>query len=135
MAQSPSSPASSPPAPASVPASAPEWASSEKPDLTLAPRPRPDADATSATRPRAAEAPDAIGPGGNDPAQQPGGRVDGGSSSAQPALDFDDDEIYSGRGNGAATGGTANAAGGDSGRLAPPSEQLSSSNLPREHKP
>jgi hypothetical protein len=64
-----------------------------------------------------------------------GGRVDGGNSGLHAAVDFDDDEIYSGRGNNARTGGTADAAGGDSGRLGPPSEQLSSSNNPQEKNP
>ncbi len=131
---SPSSSAAAP-APASTPASAPGWASSEKPDPTLAPWPRPDADATTAAPSRSADAPDAIGPGGNSAAQQPGGVVDGGSAPGRQALDFDDDEIYSGRGNGAATGGTAHAEGGDSGRLGPPSEQLSPHNQPRQHQP
>lgn len=129
---SPASPSSASPAPASVPADAPGWASSEKPDPALAPR--PGAEATAAAPVRAADPPDAIGPGGDSPAQLPGGVVDGGSSSGREAVNFDDDGMYSGRGNGAASGGTANAQGGDSGRLGPPSEQLSPHNQPSERK-
>jgi hypothetical protein len=61
-------------------------------------------------------------------------RVDGGSADTREALDFDDDEIYSGRGNNARRGGTYDAEGADSGRLAPPSEQLSPTNGPQERQ-
>ncbi len=71
----------------------------------------------------------------HDDGLRPGGAVDGGNAGLRTAIDFDDDEIYSGRGNQARTGGTTDADGGDSGRLAPPSEQLSSSNTPREKNP
>ncbi|MET0311931.1 MAG: hypothetical protein ABW051_07755 [Burkholderiaceae bacterium] len=47
-------------------------------------------------------------------------------------LNFDDDEIYSGRGNNARTGGTANAKGGDSAKLGPPAEILSNRNGPSD---
>jgi hypothetical protein len=47
-------------------------------------------------------------------------------------LNFDDDEIYSGRGNGARQGGTASAAGADSAPLGPPAEILSATNLPSD---
>jgi len=56
--------------------------------------------------------------------------VSGGTPDGKPALDFDDDEIYSGRSARAHTGGTTQAPGGDSGRLGPPTEQLSDSNGP-----
>ena len=76
-------------------------------------------------------APDAIGP--SDHARQPRrARIDGGSSGGAQALDFDDDEVYSGRGNTARMGGTANAQGGDSGRLGPPGEMLSGRNGPSD---
>jgi hypothetical protein len=75
--------------------------------------------------------PDAIGPHGEGPPSR--GRVDRRSTDGGEApLNFDDDEIYSGRGNTQRTGGTTPATGGDSGRLGPPSEQLSDSNLPSD---
>ena len=74
---------------------------------------------------------DPIGPHGQD-TPAPGGHVSGGGSEGTAPLDFDDDEIYSGRGTSVRTGGTADAAGGDSGRLGPPSEQLSSRNGPSD---
>ena len=74
--------------------------------------------------------PDHIGP--SDAQQLPGGKVDGGSPGGRGALDFDDDEVYSGRGDNSRTGGTAASPGADSGRLAPPSEQLSPNNLPSD---
>ncbi|WP_295855810.1 hypothetical protein [uncultured Xylophilus sp.] len=67
--------------------------------------------------------PDAIGP--SDDAQQPGGQVDGGSAGDRMQIDFDDDEIYSGRGKNVRMGGTQQAEGGDSGELGTPAEQLS----------
>ena len=72
--------------------------------------------------------PDAIGP--SDRNGPHGGRVDGGSPGGQGAVVLDDDEIMSGRGNNARTGGTDATTGGDSGRLGPPSEQRSGSNGP-----
>jgi hypothetical protein len=85
---------------------------------------------SSGTIPSAAntDAPDAIGP--SDGGQRPGGKVDGGSASDQMTVNFDDDEIYSCTGNNTRRGGTADAPGGDSGRLGPPAEQLSRSNGP-----
>ncbi|MBI2768042.1 MAG: hypothetical protein HYX47_00325 [Burkholderiales bacterium] len=47
-------------------------------------------------------------------------------------LNFDDDEIYSGRGNNARTGGTWEADGGDSGELGTPREILSDRNGPSD---
>ncbi|MCZ2499205.1 hypothetical protein GN316_20810 [Xylophilus sp. Kf1] len=73
---------------------------------------------------------DPIGP--SDAGALPGGRVEGGSTGDQVAVDFDDDEIYSGTGNHGASGGTNHAKGGDSGKVETPSEQLSGSNEPRE---
>lgn len=52
--------------------------------------------------------------------------------AAGGTLNFDDDEIYSGRGNTARMGGTANAKGGDSGKLGPPAEILSDRNGPSD---
>ena len=56
----------------------------------------------------------------------------GGGGPDTAPLNFDDDEIYSGRGKRARTGGTTHAAGGDSGRLGPPAEQLSGTNTPSD---
>ncbi len=78
------------------------------------------------------DAPDAIGP--SDGRASPSGRVDGGSASDLAAVDFDDDEIYSGTGNNTRRGGTDRASGADTGRLGPPSEQLSRSNAPSERR-
>jgi hypothetical protein len=78
-----------------------------------------------------ASPPDAIGP--TDEGNLRGGKVDGGSASERVAVRLEDDEVMSGRGNNARRSGTMNASGGDSGRLGLPSEQLSSSNSPREH--
>ncbi|NVM90159.1 hypothetical protein FHT32_003816 [Variovorax sp. SG517] len=55
--------------------------------------------------------------------------VQSGGGPGEPSLDFDDEEIYSGR-NGTRDAGTTRARGGDSGRLGPPVEQLSDSNGP-----
>lgn len=55
--------------------------------------------------------------------------VQSGGGPSGPPLDFDDEEIYSGR-NRTRDGGTTQARGGDSGRVGPPTEQLSSSNGP-----
>ena len=73
---------------------------------------------------------DAIGPHGVD--EPTGDAVLGGGGPDTAPLNFDDDEIYSGRGNNARTGGTTHAAGGDSGRLGPPAEQLSGTNTPSD---
>ena len=77
---------------------------------------------------------DAIGPHGQD-TPEPGGIVSGGGGEDTAPLNFDDDEIYSGRGNTARTGGTTHANGGDSGRVGPPSEQFSDRNQPSDSKP
>ncbi len=74
--------------------------------------------------------PDVIGPHGDHPPTR--GRVESGGGAGEPALDFDDDEIYSGRGRGR-DGGTQ-ASGSDSGLLGKPAEQLSDSNAPIEHR-
>jgi hypothetical protein len=73
---------------------------------------------------------DPIGPHGSNPPSQ--GQVSGGDAGAEAEVNFDDDEIYSGTGNNSRRGGTSQSAGGDSGALGPPSEQLSGSNQPRE---
>jgi len=61
---------------------------------------------------------------------------DHGSADDKPmgggALNFEDDEIYSGRGNNARTGGTWQAQGGDSGKLGQPAEILSNRNGPSD---
>lgn len=73
---------------------------------------------------------DAIGPHGVD--EPTGDAVLGGGGPDTAPLNFDDDEIYSGRGNHARTGGTTHAQGGDSGRVGPPAEQLSGTNTPSD---
>lgn len=73
---------------------------------------------------------DPIGPHGPNPPSH--GRVSGGDAGAEAEVNFDDDEIYSGTGNNSRRGGTSKSTGADSGRLGPPSEQLSDSNQPRE---
>jgi len=73
---------------------------------------------------------DAIGPHDDNPPTR--GAVEGGGTPGGTApLDFDDDEIYSGRGK-VRSGGTADAKGGDSAPLGPPAEQLSSTNGPSD---
>ena len=72
---------------------------------------------------------DPIGPHGPNPSSR--GHVSGGDAGAKAELNSDD-EIYSGTGNNTRRGGTSKSAGGDSGALGPPSEQLSDSNQPRE---
>jgi hypothetical protein len=52
--------------------------------------------------------------------------------AASDMLNFDDDEVMSGRGNNARTGGTWDAQGADSGALAPPREILSDRNGPSD---
>ncbi len=47
-------------------------------------------------------------------------------------LNFDDDEVMSGRGNNARSGGTWEAQGADSGKLAPPREIMSDRNGPSD---
>ena len=73
---------------------------------------------------------DSLGPHGVD--EPPGDAGLGGGGPDTAPLNFDDDEIYSGRGNNVRTGGTTHAQGGDSGRLGPPAEQLSGSNTPSD---
>lgn len=58
--------------------------------------------------------------------------ITGGTQDGTAALNFDDDEIYSGRSSRTHTGGTVAAKGGDSAPLGPPAEQLSDSNGPGE---
>lgn len=66
-----------------------------------------------------------------DPAPQPRTRVESGGTPDTAPLNFDDDEIYSGRSR-VRDGGTTQAAGGDSGELGPPAEQLSRTNGPSD---
>lgn len=77
----------------------------------------------------ASPAQDAIGPHGDD--SPSGGAVQGGGTPDTAPLNFDDDEIYSGRGA-VRSGGTTHAEGGDSGRVGPPGEQLSPTNSPSD---
>ena len=63
------------------------------------------------------------------------GIVSGGNADDRAAVNFDDDEIYSGRTARVHSGGTTAAAGGDSGKIGPPTEQLSSSNGPSDTQP
>ena len=77
------------------------------------------------TTPPGGSAPlDPIGPHGKDqPA--PGGQVSGGGTEGTAPVNFDDDEIMSGRGKAIRSGGTADAKGGDSGRVGALTEQRS----------
>jgi hypothetical protein len=68
----------------------------------------------------------------HDDALRPGGRVESGGGEGTPALNFDDEEIYSGRAKARRSGGTWTAEGADSAPLGPPAEQLSPSNLPSD---
>lgn len=88
--------------------------------------------AAPASQARPSAAFDSVGP--HDDAQLPGGRVDGGAPGGRPEMNFDDDEIYSGRGNGAATGGTADAPASDAAPLGAPSAGLSDRNGPSDRK-
>jgi hypothetical protein len=72
---------------------------------------------------------DAIGPHDANPPSR--GEVQGGGGPDTAPLNFDDEEIYSGRGK-VRSGGTTNAQGGDSAELGPPAEQLSDSNAPSD---
>ena len=75
---------------------------------------------------------DPIGPHDDDPSTPPArDRLERGGTEGTAPLDFDDDEIYSGRGK-KRDGGTTHAAGGDSGKLGPPAEQLSDTNAPSD---
>jgi hypothetical protein len=74
--------------------------------------------------------PDAIGPHGSNPPSR--GLVDRTATGGSAPLNLDDDEIYSGRGKDKRAGGSDKALGADSGRLGPPKEQLSESNLPSD---
>ncbi|WPG40191.1 hypothetical protein [Variovorax sp. EBFNA2] len=62
---------------------------------------------------------------------QPRTRVESGGTPDTAPLNFDDDEIISGRSR-VRDGGTTQAAGGDSGKLGPPAEQLSHTNGPSD---
>lgn len=68
---------------------------------------------------------------GATPQRQPRTRVESGGTPDTAPLNFDDDEIYSGRSR-VRDGGTTQAAGGDSGKLGPPAEQLSRTNKPSD---
>ena len=72
---------------------------------------------------------DPVGPGdGQD--HDAGARVEGGGGAETPPLNFDDDEIYSGRSSAVRSGGTTHSNGGDSAPLGPPAEILSNTNQP-----
>lgn len=68
----------------------------------------------------------------HDDALQPGGQVISGGGEGRPPLNFDDEEIYSGRAKARRSAGTTQAPGGDSGRLGPPTEQLAPTNGPSD---
>jgi hypothetical protein len=72
---------------------------------------------------------DPIGPHDDNPPSR--GKLERGGTPDSAPLNFDDDEIYSGRGK-KRDGGTTQAAGGDSGKLGPPAEQLSDTNAPSD---
>jgi hypothetical protein len=72
---------------------------------------------------------DPIGPHDDNPPSR--GKLERGGTSGSAPLNFDDDEIYSGRGK-TRDGGTTHAAGGDSGKVGPPAEQLSDTNAPSD---
>jgi hypothetical protein len=72
---------------------------------------------------------DPIGPHDDNPPSR--GKLERGGTPDSAPLNFDDDEIYSGRGK-KRDGGTTHAAGGDSGKVGPPAEQLSDTNAPSD---
>jgi hypothetical protein len=72
---------------------------------------------------------DPIGPHDDNPPSR--GRLERGGTPDSAPLNFDDEEIYSGRAK-TRDGGTTQAAGGDSGKLGPPAEQLSDTNAPSD---
>jgi hypothetical protein len=74
---------------------------------------------------------DPIGPHGADNPSDTGA-VSGGGGEDKAPLNFDDEEIYSGRGKAARAGGTTHAQGGDSGSIGAPTEQLSDRNGPSD---
>ena len=73
--------------------------------------------------------PDLVAPSGVN--ERDHGSV-GEAPMAGDMLNFDDDEVMSGRGNNERTGGTWEAQGADSGKLAPPREILSDRNGPSD---
>lgn len=79
----------------------------------------------------AADEMDPIGPHGVDKPSA-GSAVDGGGGEDKAPLNFDDEEIYSGRGKAVRSGGTTHSKGGDSGRVGAPAEQLSDRNGPSD---
>ncbi len=81
------------------------------------------------SRRRSAPVADVVGPHGDDPPTR--GAVDSCGAEGRAPLNFDDDEIYSGRGK-VRSGGTTQAEGGDSGLLGPPPEQLAPTNSPSD---
>ena len=68
----------------------------------------------------------------HDEDMKSGGKVIAGGGEGRPPLNFDDEEIYSGRAKAQRSAGTTHAAGGDSGRVGPPAEQFSSTNGPSD---
>ena len=87
---------------------------------------------SNATSGGASDAMDSIGPHGVDK-PGPGGAVIGGGGEDKAPLNFDDEEIYSGRRKASRSGGTTHSNGGDSGPLGAPAEQLSDRNGPSDH--
>lgn len=82
-------------------------------------------------RPTDNEDADPVGPTNGEEHDQ-GARVESGGGPDTAPLNFDDDEIYSGRSGSARSGGTTHAKGGDSAPLGPPAEILSPTNEPSD---
>ena len=74
--------------------------------------------------------PDLVAPSGVN--ERDHGSV-GEAPMAGDMLNFDDDEVMSGRGNNQRTGGTWDAHGADSGKLGPPREIMSDRNGPSDN--
>ena len=90
-----------------------------------------NADADSSAAQQQQDAATTASAGASPVESGPHDRVDGGGADGRADLNLDDEEIMSGSaGRNARTGGTANAIGGDSGRIAPPAEMLSDRNGP-----
>lgn len=80
-------------------------------------------------RPTEDEDADPVGPNDGEEHDQ-GAKVESGGGPDTAPLNFDDDEIESGRSGGTRSGGTTHAIGGDSAPLGPPAEILSPTNEP-----
>ena len=87
----------------------------------------------SNNRPNEDEDADPVGPGDSEEHDQ-GAKVESGGGPDTAPLNFDDDEIYSGRSGSPRSGGTTHAKGGDSAPLGPPAEILSPTNEPSDRR-